>query len=246
MPMSIAVVQVSCFISTASIGLILILGASWPVIAAQTGPTSNRFEPEIEQFEASDRTNPPPRNAVLFIGSSSIRFWRDLGHSFPGHQIIQRGFGGSELSDCVEFADRIVIPYQPKMIFLYAGDNDLANGKLPQKIFSDFATFAKKVHARLPKTVIAYIAIKPSLARQKLINEMKTANALINTFVKPSPTLIFIDVFTPMLRSDGTPRPELFVEDGLHLNEEGYALWIQVLKPVLDRFDGPESKTLHR
>jgi len=237
---------ISRFLSTAVVGSILILGAPGPLIAAGAGATVNRFEPEIEQFEASDKTNPPPRNAVLFIGSSSIRFWKDLGRSFPGHQIIQRGFGGSELSDSVEFADRIVIPYQPRLIFLYAGDNDLANGKSPQQVFADFAAFAKKVHARLPKTVIAYIAIKPSLARQKLIHEIKTANDLIKTFVKPSSTLIFVDVFKPMLRSDDTPRPELFVQDGLHLNEQGYALWTSVLKPVIDRIDGPGSNTRPR
>ena len=200
-------------------------------------PQTNRWESDIEAFEASDKTNPPPQNAILFIGSSSIRMWTDVQEAFPKHEVFKRGFGGSELSDSVEFADRIVIPYKPKMILLYAGDNDIASGKSPERVLADFKDFVEKVHAALPQTRIGYIAIKPSLARRKLMNEMKTANGLIKDYIGQSDGLLFIDVFAPMLNAEGEPRPELFIQDGLHLNEKGYALWTSIIGPVLDKYD---------
>jgi hypothetical protein len=206
---------------------------------AEPHKQTNRWESAIEVFEASDRTNPPPQNSILFVGSSSIRLWPNLQQAFPEHKVFKRGFGGSELSDSVTFADRIVIPYKPKIILLYAGDNDIADGKSPEQILSDFKMFVQKVHVSLPQTYIGYIAIKPCPAREKLLTVVKTTNRLIKEYTKPNDKLFFIDVFTPMLNKDGGLHPELFIQDGLHLNEKGYALWVSIIHPVLDKYDAP-------
>jgi len=205
--------------------------------AAERVAQTNRWGSAIAAFEAADKTNPPPQNAILFIGSSSIRIWPDLQQSFPGHKVFKRGFGGSELSDSVAFADRIVTPYKPAIILLYAGDNDIANGRSPEQILSAYKAFVQKVRAALPDGYIGYIAIKPCPARGKLLNEVKTTNRLIREYAVSDKKLLFIDVFTPMLDPNGRLRPELFGKGGLHLNEKGYALWASIIQPVLDQYD---------
>lgn len=213
------------------------LGLPGRVHGAEPVLQTNRWESEIKAFEAADKTNPPPQNAILFVGSSSIRIWPDLQQAFPGHRVFKRGFGGSELSDSVAFAGRIVIPYQPSIILLYAGDNDIANGRSPEQIVSAFKAFVQKVRAALPDSYIGYIAIKPCPAREKFLNEVKTTNRLIQEYAASDKKLLFIDVFTPMLDPNGGPQPELFAKGGLHLNEKGYALWASILQPVLDQYD---------
>ena len=201
-----------------------------------------QFEPEIRALEAADRTNPPPKNAVLFIGSSSIRKWTTASAQFPEHKIINRGFGGSSLADSVAFADRILIPYHPKLILLYAGDNDIAGGQTPAEVLRAFQAFVAKVHKALPNTIIAFISIKPSPSREKFLEQDQEANGLIREFIGTDPRLIYLDVFTPMRTSDGHTRGELFVRDRLHLNEAGYELWAGIVGPVLDKFDPPQRQ----
>lgn len=198
-------------------------------------PHHLQWEKAIQAFEASDKTNPPPRSAILMIGSSSIVKWTNAPAQFPDHQLINRGFGGSHLSDSVAFLERIVIPYQPRLVLLYAGDNDIAAGKTPEQVFADFKAFVAKVRGALPDARIAYVAIKPSPSRVKLMDQFKTANRLIQEFAGTDPRLIYVDVFTPMLGADGQPRAEFFVADRLHLNEAGYKLWAGIVKPVLEK-----------
>lgn len=186
-------------------------------------------------FEESDKENPPPKGGVLFVGSSSVRMWKTLAEDFPGHQTINRGFGGSELSDSIHFADRIVLPYQPRMIVLYAGDNDISRGKTSKEVYDDFKKFVKLVKKALPTTRVAFIAIKPSLKRWELAAEMQKANQRIKKRCDGSKALDYLDIWTPMIGDDGKPRPELFAKDGLHLNEQGYALWTSVIRPFVDR-----------
>jgi len=214
-------------------GIISGLSQSSSSLPTQTDSGASRWETEIKSFEASDQTNPPPKGAILFIGSSSFRLWKTLARDFPGHRVINRGFGGSQLADSVAFAGRIVIPYQPRMILLYAGDNDIAVGKTPDQVCSDFKTFVEKVHAALPGTRIAYVSIKPSIARLRLLEKMKAANELIKDYARKQDKLMFIDIFTPMLGPNAEPRKELFISDGLHLNAKGYELWTSVIKPCL-------------
>ena len=192
-----------------------------------------QLEPEIKTFEELDKTKPPPKGAVLFIGSSSIRLWKSLAQDFPAVRTINRGFGGSHLEDSIDFADRIVIPYRPRLIVVYAGDNDIESGKSPSAVFEDFRQFVTKVRKHLPRTRIAYIAIKPSPARWRLVEQVQEANKLIKDFTKTDRRLDYIDVFSSMLGKDGKPRPELYVEDNLHMSEEGYQLWRSLVAPRL-------------
>ena len=200
---------------------------------AATPAASDRWEQAIRDFEAQDRKRAPTPGGIVFIGSSSIRLWK-LAESFPGLPAINRGFGGSELADSVRYADRIVIAYRPRIVVLYAGDNDLASGKSPERVSADFKQFVAKVHAALPKTRIVYVGIKPSLSRWKLIDKVRDANRRIKEFAAADPRVVFIDVEKPMLGLDGKPRPELFQPDGLHLNAAGYRLWSDLLRPHLE------------
>ncbi len=200
---------------------------------ASAAPPADRWEPAIRQFEAQDRLQLPAPGGVVFVGSSSIRLW-DLAKSFPGRHAINRGFGGSQLADAVRYAERIVIPYAPRVVVLYAGDNDLAAGKSPQQVFDDFKQFVAKVHRALPKARIVYVGVKPSPSRWSLIDQVRATNALIREFVAKDARLGFVDVEKPMLGPDGKPRSELFRPDRLHLNDEGYRLWATLVAPHLD------------
>lgn len=209
--------------------LTLVLLAALATAWAET----NKWEAEILGFEASDRTNPPPKRAVLFIGSSSIRYWKTLAQDFPRHRVINRGFGGSELSDSLHYAKRIVLPYKPRMIVMYAGGNDIHRGKTPERVLSDFKTFVATVHAALPGTKIAWISIAPSPARWSEVDKVRAANALVADYARRQRHVEYIDVFSHMLGPDGLPRAEIFDADRLHLNEKGYALWTRVVKRYL-------------
>jgi lysophospholipase L1-like esterase len=199
---------------------------------ADEGSRSARWEKAIAAFEEKDKLKPVPKNAIVFVGSSSIRFW-DVAKSFPGVAVVNRGFGGSELADSVYFAPRIVLPYEPRTVVLYAGDNDLAAGKTPDQVAADFRAFTRLILARLPKTRIVFICIKPSPSRWKLVEQRRQANALIAEHCKSDERLLYLDVATPMLDGDGQPRKELFRGDGLHLNAKGYELWATLVKPHL-------------
>lgn len=193
------------------------------------------WEGDIARFEALDARQPPPKGAVLFVGSSSIRFWDSLATDFPGQAVINRGFGGSEVRDSTWYADRIVIPYAPRLVVFYAGDNDLNAGRTPQQVRDDFLAFVTRVRRDLPKTRIAYISIKPSPSRAQLMPQIAQANTLIREASQRLKDVDFLDIYTPMLGADGQPRPELFREDMLHMKPAGYAIWREVVAPELSR-----------
>lgn len=194
--------------------------------------SENRWEANIRKFEEMDRRSPPKPGGILFVGSSSIVRW-DLKKFFPDLPVLNRGFGGSQLADVVYFADRIVLPYKPKIIVLYAGDNDLAAGKTPEQVAADYAAFVQKVHAALPDGRIIYITIKPSLARWRLIDKIRQANRLIWERSAQDDRLVVVDIQEAMLGPDGLPRKELFHKDGLHLSEAGYKIWSALVGPYL-------------
>ncbi len=194
-----------------------------------------KWEKDVAAFEAADRTNPAPKNALLFVGSSTIVRWKTLDKDFPNQPIINRGFGGNEIADSTHFADRMIFPYRPKMIFLRAGGNDIHNGKSPEQVFDDFKTFVSTVHGKLPQTDIAYISMSPSIARWNEREANKKANALIEAYVKGKPRLTYIDTWSIPLDASGQPRPELFVEDKLHFSPEGYKLLIERVRPYIPR-----------
>ena len=166
-----------------------------------------KWEKPIAAFEERDRQNPPPKGGIVFVGSSSIQKWTTLARDFPHHQVLNRGFGGSQLIDSVHFADRIVIPYAPRMVVLYAGTNDIAAGKSPEQVFADFQAFVEKIRAKLPQTEIAYISNAGNPARWTQVEKVRKANALIEAYIKGRTGLKFINVFPRMLGSDVLPRP---------------------------------------
>jgi len=205
--------------------------AQFPLAPTNSAPA--RWESAIKALEAADKTNPPPRNAIVFAGSSSILLWKTLAQDFPEYKIVNRGFGGSQISDSVAFAERIILPCRPRLVVLYAGHNDIAACKPPESSLGDLKAFVRKVHMALPKARIAFISIKPSPSRWHLVDKIKAANRMIEAYCRQDQRLIYIDVFQPMLGTDGQPRPELFVEDRLHMNAAGYALWTELIKPRL-------------
>ncbi|MDA7870740.1 SGNH/GDSL hydrolase family protein [bacterium] len=198
----------------------------------QDSHDSSRWLAAIAKFEAADKEKMPPKNAILFVGSSSIRLW-NLSKSFPNLITINRGFGGSQLADSVQFIDRIILNYDPQSIVMYAGDNDIKAGKSPQRVFADFAEFVAIVRKKLPAAKIHYVAIKPSISRWQLVTQMRKTNGLIESYCNSDELLFFVDIDKPMLGTDQKPRPELFAKDGLHLNVAGYVLWNKVLKESL-------------
>lgn len=190
------------------------------------------WEADMQRFEAADAQSPPPRGGVLFIGSSSIRFWDTLAQDFPGVPVINRGFGGSELRDSTWYADRVIVPYAPRQILIYAGDNDLNAGRTPQQLRADFIAFVERVRRDLPTTKIAYISNKPSPSRVKLLSVQREANTLIQAEAKRL-GVDYIDIFTPMLDATGQPNERLFIEDRLHMNRAGYVIWQRVIAPYV-------------
>jgi lysophospholipase L1-like esterase len=193
---------------------------------------SKQWENTIQSYEEWDYKNSFPSNAVLFVGSSSIHLWH-TSKCFPEIKVINRGFGGSQISDVNYFANRIVLPYKPKVIVLYAGDNDIAAGKSPQRVFDDFRAFVKLVHNSLPKTHIIFISIKPSISRWAFWPRAKEANLKVKEFSKKDIRLTFVDISTVLLSHDGRPDTRLYLKDNLHLNSKGYKAWTKLLKPII-------------
>lgn len=206
--------------------------------SAQVSQAANQWEKDISAFEASDRTAPPPAGEIVFVGSSSIRRW-DLTKYFPDLKTIHRGFGRSNMADVVRYVDRIVIPYKPRLVVVYAGDNDIARFSSSEQVAIEFEKFAKIVRARLPQTRIVFIGLKPSILRWSQVERMRRANELIRAFAAHDDHIGFVDIDGPMLGWDERPRKELFVEDGLHLTPAGYELWTMLLRPFLARTSDP-------
>jgi lysophospholipase L1-like esterase len=210
-----------------------------PSLPAADSSKFSRWEKSIAKFEAADEKKLPPENGILFVGSSSIVRW-DVQKSFPDLPVINRGFGGSQLADSVHFAPRIVLKYKPRIVVLYAGDNDLAAGKSPETVVADFQAFVKTVHKALPETRILYLSIKASTRRWKIVDKIRDTNTRIAAECEKLPEVTYLDVFQPMLGSDGMPRQDLLAKDGLHLSDAGYALWNRLLRPYLK--PAPEAK----
>jgi len=216
--------------------LLLIALCSLFISNAQTEPVENnpaaRWEETIRTFEDWDKKNSFPPDAVLFVGSSSIRLWPTR-ECFGRFDVINRGFGGSQISDFVYFAERIVLPYKPKIIVFYAGDNDIAGGKTAKRVFEDYKKFIGLVQKQLPTTRIIFISIKPSGSRWSLWNVMKDANKMIEDFSQKDDRLYYLDAATTLLDSNSQPNDELFLSDRLHLNDKGYQIWTKLLTPVI-------------
>jgi len=192
------------------------------------------WQSEIAAFAAIDRLDPAPADAVLFVGSSSIRLWHTLAADIPELPTINRGFGGSEIADSVYFAEQLVGPYRPRAIVMYAGGNDLAEGKSPEQVRDAFGVFVTRVRRWAGEVPFAYLSIKPNLSRRRQLSRIRETNALIRVCAQEC-GVDYLDIHTPMLGADGEADPRWFDEDGLHLNPEGYALWTDVVRDWLAR-----------
>ena len=195
--------------------------------------TENSWEKTIRRFEEQDREKAPPGNAVLFVGSSTIRMW-DLDRWLPGLDTINRGFGGSQFADAAFYAERIILPYAPRAIVVYSGDNDVAHGKSAAWVFADFEALIHRIRDGLPHTPILVFGVKPSIARRDMWPTMRDVNARIAAYVEGDLRLTYIDGAPSLLGEDGRPRPSCYIKDGLHFNDEGYAAWTALVAPLLE------------
>ena len=193
-------------------------------------PAYARWQSSLDAFALTDQQSHPAADGVLFVGSSTIRMWSHLSQDFRQVPVlINRGFGGSTMRDCNALVRELVIQYKPRQVMVYAGDNDLAEGRTPAEVLGSFENFVRSVRAELPGARISYISIKPSPSRSLLLPKIRETNALIASYAQAAADVRYIDIFNPMLNAEGQPRPELFLTDRLHLNEAGYRLWQSVL-----------------
>jgi len=222
--------------------LTFLLALPTPVAAERSPCEPAKWKGDIAAFERQDAACPPAQGGNVFVGSSSIRLW-DLPKALPTLPTVNRRFGGSELCDSVHWFDVLVARHRPRVVVLYAGDNDIAGGKTAAQVHADFGAFAAKMNESLPEARLVYIAIKPSIARWNAAPAMREANTLIAADCARDDQLTFVDVWKPMLGVDGKPRPELFRDDGLHLNDEGYRLWTDLLRPHIATRSGAGAPT---
>jgi lysophospholipase L1-like esterase len=193
------------------------------------------YEPEVAALEQRHKQGEVPRAPAVFYGSSSIRAWDTLAHDVGDTRVVNVGFGGSTLQACAHYFERLVVPLRPSSLVVYAGDNDLGDGRRPVEVMQSFRTLLAKVLRDLGGVPFGFIAIKPSPARVSLLAQIREVNEAVRHEIASHPSVYFVDVFEPMLSAHGRPRAELFLEDGLHLSRAGYELWTAVLRPFHHR-----------
>ena len=214
--------------------LILVIVACQTFLVSCSQTAKRPFYDQIQEYKEADQREFPAKNTIVFVGSSSIRLWKDLQSDFPNHTVINRGFGGSGLDHAIMYADDIIVPYQPKQVVIYSGENDIAGGKVTSgDIIYRFKRLFNKIRKELPDANIVYISMKPSPSRTQFLPVMKESNQLIKDFLAKDKNTKYVDVYSLMLDSKGNPRPELFVGDQLHMNKKGYAIWKEAVEPVL-------------
>ncbi len=216
--------------------LLLLLALTSLLAAQEASPT--RWESTIQGFEEADRITPVEPGGILFVGSSSIVMWKTLAEDLPGHAVLNRGFGGSTFTDLLHYADRVIYPYAPAVVFVYEGDNDLAAGASPKDVLRSARKLRKLIAKNLGKEVaVVFISPKPSLARWSMKETYEAANARLRAFTDSTEHTYYADVWTPALRADGEVMDDIFVGDDLHMNAKGYAIWTAVIAPLVARLD---------
>ena len=216
-----------------TLAALVVIGGGWGYATIRDMSGAEYWEKSIEAFETKDAESPPPKDAVLFVGSSSIVFWRSLAEDFAPIPVINRGFGGSQMNHLNYYRNRIVDKYKPKIIVVYEGDNDIAAGLTAGQVLEDYEDFITYVEDTLPNAKVCFIAIKPSVRREALWPTMLQVNQEIRDRAETQANLCFFDIGPPMLSETGGPRPDLFVSDGLHLNGKGYDIWAKTIRPRL-------------
>jgi lysophospholipase L1-like esterase len=199
-----------------------------------------RYESQIEHFEQLDRENPPKADGIVFAGSSTFVMWKTMAEDLKPLTVLNRGFGGSTYPELIHYAGRIIIPYRPKIVVVYEGDNDLAGPDADAAaVFKNFRILEEKIHSALPDTMLYFLSIKPSIARWDRWQEMRRANHMIADFMKGKKRLAYIDIVPAILGDEGKPRESLFADDNLHLNREGYRRIAEIIRPIIERqFEG--------
>ena len=195
------------------------------------------YQGDIDKFKEADKGTAPAKDLILFTGSSSIRFWSTLKEDMAPHKVLNRGFGGAHIAHVNYHFDEIVKPHKPKAIVFFCGTNDLSAFKSPKETFEDFSAFFSRIKNELPGTKLIVIGVKPSTARAYLGPEEQEFNSLISNLAKEEDRLSYVSVWNPMLTDEGKANPDLFVEDGLHMNEKGYEIWTRLVKPELDNLN---------
>jgi lysophospholipase L1-like esterase len=198
------------------------------------------FEKDILAFEAADRTNPPPSDSILLAGDSQFTRWKTVHQDLPDYRIINRGFGGSKMSDLLLYTDRIVLPYKPRMIIVNEGGNDIHAGRTPEQLLADITNFVGRVRAVLPDTPIVFSGLTPSPARWNETDTRLRFNRMLRGYLASGKNLIYLDLFDAYLGDDGKPREQLFVEDKLHHSAAGYAVRMRIMRPILGPPDFPD------
>ena len=216
-----------------TLAAIVVIGGGWVYATIRDMSGAEYWEKSIKAFEAKDAESPPPEAAVLFVGSSSVVFWRSLAEDFAPIPVINRGFGGSQMNHLNYYRNRIVHKYKPKIIVVYEGDNDIAAGLTAGQVLEDYEDFIAYVEDTLPNAKVCFIAIKPSVRREALWPTMSEVNQEMRQRAETQANLCFFDIGPPMLSETGGPRSELSVSDGLHLNSEGYKIWTAAIRSRL-------------
>jgi lysophospholipase L1-like esterase len=193
------------------------------------------FWEDVQAFKKQDSVSVPPKNAILFIGSSSFTMWKDVNQYFPGYRIINRAFGGSTLVDQLRYVREVVFPYKPKQVIIYCGENDLAASDTvdANDVANRFKSLFTMIRNKFPKTYIVYVSMKPSPSRHMLASKMIGGNELIKKYLSSRSRTAFIDIYKEMIDDEGKPKEELFLEDNLHMNKIGYAIWKKAIEPYL-------------
>lgn len=218
--------------------VVLVFATTAAMVSAQNLDPS-RFENSITAFEAADAKSPPPAGAILLTGSSSIARWNGQAEAaLAPLSVIPRGFGGSVMGDVLHYLDRVALTYKPRAILIYEGDNDTWY-KLPEeKIVSQFEQIVARVHAELPETRIYALSVKPSVARVDVWPAAQAVSARLKSIADADPLVHYIDVASPFLQADGSVMTDIFIEDGLHLNDKGNEIWGRAIKAGLMKIEG--------
>ncbi len=221
-------------ISHQSIWIAFLLFSWLALPTAQAQDSKPPFWDEIQAYKQQDKQQMPPKNAVLFVGSSSLRMWKDMQEMLPGYTVVNRGFGGSNLLDLKRYLPDIVYPYQPKQIVIYSGENDIADGTVQApEVLARFKDVFERIRQELPEVPVVFISIKPSPSRAQYMLVMEEANRLIRDYLKTQPKTQYVDVYHQMLDAQAKPMQDIFLQDNLHMNNKGYQIWTKALTPYL-------------
>lgn len=218
---------------TAAAALAGILAIVAGAAQAQSPELAAKFEAKVVEYEAADRVTPPPKDAILFAGDSQFYRWKTIHEDLPGYTLINRGIDSFQFRDLLHYADRLVLPYAPRLIVLHVGGNDVHNGRTPVQVLEDFKTFVRRVRAKYPTVPIVYSSITPGPGRWDEAPQRRETNRVIREYVATRTDLEFVDLWAAMLTADGRPREDIWVEDRVHPNHAGYLLRVELTRPLL-------------